>query len=282
MDQIAEIASLIASRIGPDEVAKPFPGLRLVAASTPTSPINSLYEPAFALVVQGAKRTVLSDRVFDYAAGQYLVVSVELPVVGHVVQASVDAPYLSLSLALKPAAIAALLLETVTSGREPVEPSGMAVSMAPPDLTVLGPMLEREILWRLLTGEQGAFVRQIGLADSRLSQVGRAIRWIRGHYAEPLAMDQLARVAGMSASSFHRHFRAVTAMSPLQYQKRIRLQEARSRLIDKGEDVAAVGFDVGYQSPSQFSREYARQFGAPPGRDAARLLMMPTPDRGLG
>lgn len=141
----------------------------------------------------------------------------------------------------------------------------------PTDVPILQPIVEREIVWRLLCGDQGDLVRQIGLAGGRLSKVGHAIRWIRDHYAEPLRIDDLAERAAMSATSFHRHFRAVAAMSPLQFQKRIRLQEARSRLMTKGDDVASVGLSVGYDSPSQFSREYARLFGAPPGRDAAGL-----------
>jgi transcriptional regulator GlxA family with amidase domain len=136
---------------------------------------------------------------------------------------------------------------------------------------VLRPLIEREIVWRLLCGEQGEIVRQIGLADSRLSRIRRAIRAIRERYAEPLEIEVLAKQVAMSPTSFHRHFRAATAMSPLQYQKQIRLQQARSRLMANGDDVAKVGFSVGYDSPSQFSREYTRFFGAPPGRDAARL-----------
>jgi transcriptional regulator GlxA family with amidase domain len=142
-------------------------------------------------------------------------------------------------------------------------------------------MLEREILWWLLNGEQGATVRQIGLADSRLSQVSRAIRWIRVHHAKPFRIEDLAEMAAMSASSFHRHFRAVTTMSPLQYQKLIRLQEARSRLLAASQDIAAVGLSVGYDSPSQFSREYSRLFGAPPGRDVARLRTVSMPQQSV-
>lgn len=141
----------------------------------------------------------------------------------------------------------------------------------PADLPILAPMIEREILWRLVTGEQGALVRQIGLADSRLRHISRAVRWIREHHAQTLRVEDLARLAGMSASPFHRHFRAVTAMTPIQFQKRIRLQEARLRLMSSTDDVAGVGFAVGYDSASQFSREYRRQFGSPPGQDAARL-----------
>jgi transcriptional regulator GlxA family with amidase domain len=141
----------------------------------------------------------------------------------------------------------------------------------PADVPVLAPMIEKEILWRLITGEQGRMVRQIGLADSRLSHIGRAIRWIRTHHADLIRIDDLARMSAMSVSAFHRHFRAVTAMTPIQYQKRIRLQEARLLLISDARDVATVGFAVGYDSASQFSREYRRQFGVPPGQDAARL-----------
>ena len=152
----------------------------------------------------------------------------------------------------------------------------------PSDAPVLAPLIEREILWRLLTGPQGATIRQIGLADSDLSHVSRAIGWIRDNYAEPMKIDDFARLSGMSASAFHRHFRAVTALSPLQFQKRIRLQEARSLLVARPGDVAGIGHRVGYDSPSQFNREYRRLFGAPPGQDAARLRTDAEPARSLG
>lgn len=141
----------------------------------------------------------------------------------------------------------------------------------PADVPALAPLIEKEILWRLLTGPHGAMIRQIGLANSALSQVSRAIRWIRDNYTEPMRIDDLARMAGMSPSAFHRHFRAATTLSPLQFQKRIRLQEARSLLLAGPDDVAGVGHLVGYDSPSQFNREYRRLFGAPPGHDAERL-----------
>jgi AraC-like DNA-binding protein len=298
MESLPELCALIARHAGSGQTTTALPGVRLIASAVPTEPINGVYEPAFAVVAQGAKRTMLGDKVFEYGAGKYLVVSVDLPIVGNVVRASSEEPYLAFAFTLKPAAIAALLLETATSDSAAAEPSGLAVSEAsielldpiarllrlldrPDDVAVLGPMLEREILWRLLTGEQGGTVRQIGLADSRLSQVSRAIRWTRAHYAETLRIEDLAQVAGMSASSFHRHFRAVTAMSPLQYQKQIRLQEARARLLADSEDVAAVGFAVGYDSPSQFSREYSRLFGASPGRDVARLRTISAVERSM-
>ena len=141
----------------------------------------------------------------------------------------------------------------------------------PQDAAVLAPLIEQEILWRLLTGPHGDVVRQIGLADSDLALIGRVIAWIRDNYAEPMRVEDLARLSGMSPSGFHRHFRAVTAMSPLQFQKRIRLQHARSILVAHPGDIAGVGHLVGYDSPSQFNREYRRPFGSPPGRGAERV-----------
>ena len=149
----------------------------------------------------------------------------------------------------------------------------------PADAHVLAPLIEREILWRLLTGPRGGMIRQIGLADSSLSHVSRAIKWIRDNYAEPMRIEDLARMIGMSIPAFHRHFRAVTTMSPLQFQKRIRLQEARSLLVARPDDVAGVGHLVGDDSPSQFNREYRRLFGAPPGQDATRLRAAADPGR---
>ena len=188
-------------------------------------------------------------------------------------QASNKAPFLAFGMSLNPAAITALLLETAATVNGVSEQPGMKVSNATPDLLdsvarflrmmdrsadipVLRPMLEREILWRLLTGEQGALVRQIGLQDGRLSRISAAIQWILRHYAESLRIEELARIA---------------AMSPLQHQKTIRLRKARVRLMAKPQNVAAVGFEVGYESASQFTREYRRLFGAPPGEGLAQL-----------
>jgi AraC-like DNA-binding protein len=288
MQPLAEICSLIARHVASPAATTVIPGLRLGSSEVPTEPLDALYEPAFALVAQGTKRTVLADKVYEYSAGQCLVVSADLPVVGQIVRASRQKPYLSFAIALRPEAVASLLLASAVGESIADTSSAIAVSVAsadlldsvtrilrlldrPSDVAVLHPMLERELLWRLLCSDQGPLVRQIGLADSRLSQIHRAIRWIRAHYAEPLRVEELAQLAAMGASTFHRHFKAVTAMSPLQYQKRIRLLEARTRLMANAKDVAAVGFDVGYESPSQFSREYSRLFGASPGKDAARL-----------
>ena len=293
MQALAEIRALLARHAPPSRMAEVMPGVWVRASTVETEPLAAIYEPAFALVAQGRKRTVLGGQVFEYGAGEFLVVSVDLPIVGQVVRASTKEPYLAVALTLKPATIAELLLQATVAGSSDEKPTGLAVSVASADLldpiarllrmldrksdvAVLKPLLEREVLWRLLESEQGATLRAIGLADSRLSHVSRAIRWIRAHFAEPLQMEDLAEVASMATSTFYRHFRAVTSMSPLQFQKQLRLHEARSRLIAGEHDIAGVGFVVGYGSPSQFSREYGRMFGAPPGKDAERLRALTT------
>jgi AraC-like DNA-binding protein len=284
---LVELRTLIARHSRSGQASTAIPGIWALASDVPTEPIHQVYEPIFAVVAQGVKRTIVGNKILDCGAGAYLVVSVDLPVTAHILRATAAEKFLATGLTLKPAAIASLLLEMGLNDRSAVEPSGMGVGDAtddllepvvrllrlldrPQDVAVLQPMIEREILWRLFAGELGSTVRQIGLADSRLSQINRVVRWIRDHYAEALRIEDLAQLAAMSVSSLHRHFRAVTAMSPLQYQKQIRLQEARARLLTDSEDVAAVGLSVGYGSPSQFSREYCRLFGFPPGRDAAR------------
>src|SRR6202166_3793497 len=264
-----ELRALIARHAEAPQAHRPLPIIMVAASNLPTPPFAYLAEPAllaeptFGLVAQGAKRVVLGNQVFDYAAGQYLIFSVDLPLSGSVVHASATEPFLGFGLKLKPDVIAAHLLDPIVRLLRLLD--------RPEDIAVLAPAIEREIFWRLINGAQGAMVRQLGLADSRMTQIGRAIRWIRDHYAETVRIEDLANKIGMSLTSFHRHFLGVTSLSPLQFQKQIRLQEARSRLLLSSQDVAAVGFAVGYDSPSQFSREYRRLFGAPPGQDGERL-----------
>jgi AraC-like DNA-binding protein len=293
VDERARLKELITRHASEGLTPTALPGVSVVCAPTITEPLGTMVEPTLAVVAQGVKETELNGRTFTYGPGQFLVVSVELPVIGHLVQASTDEPFLAFVLELRPARIAALLLETAPGatarpGAVDATPAGIAVSDASPalldatgrllalldaprDAAALAAGVEREVLWRLLTGPQGAIVRQIGLADSRLAHVARAIRWIRGHYDETLRVEELAALATMSVSSFHRHFRAVTSMTPIQFQKQIRLREARARLLAEPGDVTGVGFAVGYESPSQFSREYRRMFGVPPSRDALAL-----------
>lgn len=286
---LAELQRLIARHAIPADAARRvLPGVTLMSAASVSPPIAEVSEPMFALVAQGAKRIGLGERIFDYGTGQYLIISVDLPLEAHVTGATAEAPFLGLGVSLRPEAIANLLLETGSASPARSETSGIAVSELtddladpvlrllrladrPADIPVLATAIEREILWRLINGPQGAMVRQIGLADSRMAQINRAIRWIRTHYAQTIRIENLARVAGMSVTSFHRHFRGVTLMTPIQYQKQIRLQTARSRLMSAAEDVAGIGFSVGYGSPSQFSRDYRRQFGHPPGKDGKNL-----------
>jgi AraC-like DNA-binding protein len=288
MTFLAELQTRIARHADDPKVATLLPGIAIMASKTPTRPMGYVSEPAFAMVVQGAKRAVLGEKIFDYSAGQYLVVSVDLPLTANIVKASPQEPFLALGLKLNSATIATLLVETGVIRNNRTAPSAIAVSDLtsdlldpvvrllrlldrPEDIPVLLPVIEREIYWRLINGDQGAMIQQIGLADSRVAQVSKAIRWIRGNYTEVLGVEALAEMVGMSLTSFHRHFRSVTSLSPLQYQKQIRLQQARARLAANPKDIAAVGFAVGYDSPSQFSREYRRLFGLPPGEDAARL-----------
>jgi AraC-like DNA-binding protein len=295
VDELDSLKVSIARHGGQGHRRTALAGVSLVCAPTTTEPLCAVAEPTLSVIAQGVKQTTLNGRTFTYGPGQFLVVSVDLPVIGHVTHATVEEPFLAFVLELRPERIAALLLETApapapTAGPDAVDavPAGIAVSDASPalvdatarmlalldapeDAAALALGLEREILWRVLTGPQGATVRQIGLADSRLAHLARSIRWIRGHYNETLRVEQLAALAAMSVSSFHRHFRAVTSMTPIQYQKQIRLREARARLIAGPGDVAGVGFAVGYESPSQFSREYRRMFGVPPSRDAVAL-----------
>jgi AraC-like DNA-binding protein len=289
MDELVRLRESITRHAGAGITRTALPGLSVIRSSTVTEPMSDMVEPTLAVVAQGIKHTALDGRPFTYGPGQFLVVSVQLPVIGYVSHASAREPFLAAVLTLRPERIASLLLDTAAAAParpagSDASPAGIAISDASPalldalarllalldapdDVAALAAGVEREILWRLVTGPQGATVRQIGLADSRLAHLARAIRWIRGHYDETLRVEQLATLATMSVSSFHRHFRAVTSMTPIQFQKQIRLHEARARLLTEPGDVTAVGLSVGYDSPSQFSREYRRMFGVPPSRD---------------
>jgi AraC-like DNA-binding protein len=250
----------------------------------------------FALIAQGGKRLALGERVYEYRAGQYLVASLDLPITGSYWYASKAEPALGIGLVLEPSAVASVLLDAADRGaplrprRSPGGPAPSALGVgdasrelldavvrllrlldSPRDQGVLAPMIKREILWRLVTGPVGETLRQLGLADSGLASVSGAVRQITAHYSEPFRVDALARSCGMSTSAFHRNFQAVTGFSPIQFQKQIRLQRSRLMLMTGVDDVATIGYRVGYDSASQFNREYRRKFGLPPGRDAARL-----------
>jgi AraC-like DNA-binding protein len=283
-DLLKELRTLIYRHASSGETRTALPGLVLSLYTLPTQPELYLAEPAFALMAQGAKDVTLGDEVYRYEAGQYLVYSVDLPLSSQVALASEKGPLLGLGFRLSPDKIAALLLEAGIRPKERGRQRGIAVSNLdgdllnpvvrllrlldrPEDISVLAESIEQEILWRLINGEQGALVRQLGYADGHTMQISRAIQRIRTHYASTLRIEDLAEVAGMSITSFHRHFVAVTSLSPIQFQKQVRLQAARALLLSSSKEVADIGLEVGYDSPSQFSREYRRQFGRPPRED---------------
>lgn len=285
-----ELAALIERYCGGVDGLRetPVPRLSFFRTSTPHGPLCSVYRSVFALIPQGAKRVVLGEESYEYDSEHYLLTSVDLPVMGQVTQASAERPYLCLILDIDPRQVGELVGSAEFRVAAPAAMargmgvSGLDAGLAdaalrlarlvdfPRDVPVLAPLVEREILYRLLMGEQGLRLRHTILADSHGHRVARAIGWLKDNFHEPLSIDALADRVNMSKSSLHHHFKALTAMSPLQYQKHIRLQEARRLLLSETGDAASVARRVGYESPSQFSREYRRLFGAPPGQDAAR------------
>lgn len=292
MDRTGELAALIL-RHGPEEglAGTVMRRLQLIRANGPTMPIPSVYEASLCLIAQGSKRVSLAGRSVTYDPYSYLLVSLDLPLVGHILEASPDAPYLCAKIDIDHGALAELIMAEGTAAPRADLPA-LAVYPSDPDLVdaacrlvalldqpasipVLAPLVEREILYRLLTGPHGPSLRQMAVVDSRISQVGRAIAKIRGEFSEQLRVDEIAAAAGMSASSLHEHFKSVTRMTPLEYQKQLRLQEARRLMLAQGMSAGNAGFAVGYDSPSQFSREYHRLFGAPPRRDIERLQASP-------
>lgn len=272
---------------GPHETV--IPELKLYRYSHPTEPAHVLQEPAVYVVVQGRKQVTVGDETYFYDPSHYLAVSVDLPAVGNVIEASPAKPYLCMTLAVDPRELAALIVET--GGQAPRDDhDGRALYVSrlrpalldgflrlvrlldvPQDLPVLAPLILRELHYRLLQSEQFGRLAQMAIGDGRLRRVSGAITWINEHFAEPLRIEDLARKAHMSPSALHSYFKAVAAMSPIQYQKRLRLHEARRRLLSGETSAEAIGYSVGYASASQFSREYARLFGEPPRRDAERV-----------
>ena len=291
-DPMPELRAL-AQRHARPSCTELLPRVTLWSSNGPTPPTPVVYEPMLYFTLQGIKRMTVGERRLDHSPGTFLLASIDVPVVCAVIDCTPARPYLGLAVELDLAAVAALLLELppgpergLDAAQDELEPMTLSPSTramedallrfvrlveAPDDVPLLAPMIERELLYRVLQSEHGNVLRQFARADSRLSQIHRAVKWIRAHLAEPLRVAKLASVASMSVSSFHRHFKAVTGLSPLAYHKQMRLQEARRRLIAEPGAVASVAFSVGYESASQFSREYTRQFGMPPARDAARL-----------
>jgi AraC-like DNA-binding protein len=290
---LAGLLERFSEPLGDGMHATAIPRLFVIRSSRPTEPLHGLQQPAVCIVAQGRKQVMAGRSVLAYDPAHYLVAAVEVPIVGQIVEASDAKPYLCLRFDLDPAAIAALIMEAPSNGGDGGAPgASLAISRVtsalldtairlvrlldtPADIAVLAPLAEREILYRLLTGEQAVRLRQIAIAESRTQQVARAIGWIKENFRAPFSIEALAAHAQMSPSTLHASFKAVTAMSPLQYQKQLRLQEARRLILSQSLDAAVAGHEVGYDSPSQFSREYKRLFGAPPARDIARLRLSP-------
>lgn len=266
-----------------------FPGFRLSRSSAPTEPVHSVYQPAFCCVAQGRKQALIGEEVFRYDPGHYLLFTVDLPVVFRVEEASKERPYLGFGLTLDPSLVASVIIDAgieVKKGDASVKAMDVSSIDAdlldavvrlvrlletPEQLKVLAPLVTREIVYRLLTGGQGARLSHLLTTGEVTRRVSKAVGHLREHFDEPLKIENIARELGMSVSGFHHHFKSVTAMSPLQFQKQIRLQEARRLMLGEHLDAASAGFRVGYDDPAYFSREYKKLFGAPPQRDIARL-----------
>lgn len=289
MSRITTLARWIERQTGTDGThATAVPGLTLYRLSAPTAPTDILYEPALCVIAQGAKTVLLGGEEYRYDAERYLLVAADVPAMARVVQASAQEPYLALKLLLDPLEVGEVVAQIGPQERPAPPARALDVSemdaglldavirlvelqKSPRDAPVLAPLLRREITYRLLVGPQGARLRQIVAGSGQGQRITQALRWLKAHYVEPLRVETLARQAGMSPSALHHHFKAVTAMSPLQYHKRLRLQEARRLMLGEALEAAEASFRVGYESPSQFSREYRRLFGAPPRRDVEML-----------
>ncbi len=265
------------------------PGLKVIKTTKTNDKTPSIQRPSICLVLQGVKKVIVGDQVLSYAPGEFIVASIEVPVTGLVTDASAQKPYLCLMLEVDPSIVFDVLQELPTSKVSNFkERSGVYVGSANSEiydaffrlvkamdvtleLKFMVPMIVREIIFRLLEGDKGIILRQMGMAGSHMQKITMAIELIKQEYNRHLSIEQLAHEVGMSPSSFHKNFKDITRISPLQYQKLLRLQEARRLLLANRGDAASVSFEVGYESPSQFSREYSKLFGKPPKRDMERL-----------
>ncbi len=284
-----ELVERIARVLPEDGTLDVSTSFRLARSSSPTEPIHSLYQPAFCVVAQGRKQALLGDEVFQYDPGYYLIYTLDLPLTFQVKEASKERPYLGFRLNLDATLVASVMME---SGIEPekgnVSLKAMDVSPmdanlldavvrlvrlidAPDESNVLAPLIIREIVFRLLASGQSARLSHLLAAGKDTQRISKAIGLLRKNFAQSLKMDDIAHELGMSVSGFHHHFKSVTAMSPLQFQKQIRLQEARRLMLGEDLDAASAGYRVGYQDPAYFSRDYKKMFGTPPQRDIAKL-----------
>lgn len=287
-NQLNELRTL-AARAENRRTETGIPRVAMVQGEIPEHLLAAVYEPMINLILQGSKSMTIGDRTLRYDPATYFVMSIELPAVGQVHPASSGEPYLAVSLTLDPTVLATLLADLPKPIGHYDKEAGFSVAAVTPDLmdawvrllrlmgrpediAALAPAYEREILYRVLQGPHGWMLRDIAAPDSAMARVSLAIQYIRRDFAKPIRVETLAQHAAMSVSAFHRHFKAVTALSPLQYQKRVRLLQARTLLVAHAKSVTSAAFEVGYESATQFSRDYARVFGLPPSRDAARIV----------
>ncbi|MCY9234541.1 AraC family transcriptional regulator [Bacillus spizizenii] len=286
-EELAKLIERYSSRDGIHKTA--VPSLFFISESHASEPVYSVYKPSFCVIFQGEKEVLLAKERIRYSPADYLVASVNLPVAGQVIKASSDEPYLALKLEFTPSQVLEVLSDsTFQAGLKKHTKRAMFVSKiepalldavlrlaslldTPKDISVLAPIFTKEILYRVLQGPHGHTLEQIAIEGSYTYRIQDVIEHIMKDFDKPLRIEELADIANMSVSSLHRHFKAVTAMSPIQFQKQLRLQEARRLLLMKSTDAADAAFRVGYESPSQFSREYSRMFGFPPKEDIKRL-----------
>jgi len=284
-----ELVERIARAMREDGTAQPLQGLHLSRSSLPLKPLHSVLEPSLCVIAQGSKEVLLGDSRYRYDPSHYLLATVELPRVSQVLEASKERPYLSLRLELAPTLVGAVMVEAgYSSPRDHADMRAIAVSPldghlldaivrltrlldAPAEAPVLLPLITREIIYRLLMGEQGGRLRHLAILGGYTPHIARAVDRLRRDFDQPLRIEQIARELGMSVSGLHHHFKAVTAMSPLQFQKRLRLQEARRLMLGEDLDAASAAYRVGYHDASHFNREYKSLFGVPPMRDVQRL-----------
>ncbi len=285
-----ELARKVALAVGSAENrATEIPGLMLYRRTAPTAPCSMTYEPSVTVIAQGRKRVELGRNIFIYDPSRVLLTSVDLPVVSRVVEASDKAPCLGLSLKLQmPMVREVLKQEEIRMGEAPSSSPAMAIGETtaeflsaccrlldlldtPQDIPFLSGLIQREIIYRILRSAEGARLRGIATLEEQSHRTAKAIAWIKANFSKALRVEDLADLAGMGVSTLHHHFRVLTAMSPLQYQKQLRLQAARGRMLMDGLDAASAAFEVGYESASQFNREYSRFFGQPPMRDVRSL-----------
>jgi len=285
----AELVERVAQATREDGRVEPLNGLYLFRASSPTELLHSVYTPAFCVIAQGSKEVFLGEERYQYDPAHYLLTTVELPVVSQILEASREQPYLSMRLQLDPTLVGSVLVEAnlpLPPGQSDVKAmdvSPLDASLldavvrlvrlvdSPTEARVLAPLVTREIVARLLMGAQGARLRHIAVLGGYTHHIARAVDLLRKEYSQPLRMERIAHELGMSVSGFHHQFKAVTALSPLQFQKRLRLQEARRLMLGEHLDAASAGSRVGYDDAAHFNREYKSLFGLPPMRDVERL-----------